>query len=65
MLQHQQRAIAAINAMRGPAEGRLLVEIGALWDTDDTIIVDFSVAIAMIRDNPRIEFKPIERWKLD
>ena len=65
MLKHQTIALATIAAMRGPAEGQLRVEIEAVWDPSQTVILTAEEAVRMIKDHPRRVFHPVELWKLD
>ena len=59
---HITSAIGEIRAMRGPAEGDLLVDLRSSHDWWGYFPPEG--AIQVIRDNPRIEFKATEKWRL-
>lgn len=63
MFAHQTKAIETIRAMRGPDEGELLVEL--VHPVEGAWLYAPQDAIFTVLDNPRIEFKPVERWRLN
>lgn len=65
MRKHQTQALTTIAAMSGPAEGQLRVQLEAVWDVSQTVIVTAEEAVTMVKNHPKIEFHPVEQWKLD
>lgn len=62
MMNHIRDAVMAVEEFRGPQEGDVLVMLS--WAPHECLILKKREAIQHIRENPRIEFKPIEKWAL-
>lgn len=60
-MNHINRAINQISTFAGPAEGELMVQLCA---NGETWLFTPSEAVAIIRDNPRLEFTVTEKWRL-
>ncbi|MDD2879774.1 MAG: hypothetical protein PHQ58_05010 [Rhodoferax sp.] len=68
-MKHIRNAITSVRSMRGPAEGELLVDLQvnqeSILGPSARGLFTAEQAVNYIKDHPRLEITPVEKWILD
>lgn len=68
-MKHVRTAVLSVRSMRGPAEGKLLVDLQVNQESvlgpSARGLFTAEQAVVYIEDHPRLEITPVEKWILD